>query len=105
MSNYLGYGTITSVTTTDVISCRGATTLSAHVDAGTLTMTWQFKGPDGVWRDLYAGSDNTDVQTYTATNMLNLYFGSDVSVRGNVTAASGLTLDWQIIGSYLSGDG
>lgn len=98
-SNYQGSGTISSVTTTDAVTCRGWTTLSAHDDAGTFSITWQFKGPDGVWRTIYGGSDNITAQTYTAAHMVNVFFGGDVQVRGNVTTASGLTLDWQIIGN------
>lgn len=99
MSNYQAYGTISSVTTTDEVSCRGWVTLVGHLDAGTLSVTWQFKGADGVWRDIYAGSDNVTVQTYSASHMVNVFFGSDVRVRGNVTTATDLTFDWQILGN------
>ena len=50
MSNYTSHGTITTNTTTDEVSCRGWATLSAHLDSGTGTWTWEFKGIDGVWR-------------------------------------------------------
>lgn len=99
MSNYQGYGTISSITTTAEVAARGWVTVAAHDDAGTFSITWQFKGADGVWRDIYAGSDNATIQTYTAAHMANFFFGSDVLVRGNVTSASGLTLDWQILGN------
>jgi hypothetical protein len=97
MSNFTGSGTITTNTQTDVVSCRGWATLSAHLDSGTGTWTWQFKGPDGVWRSVYAGSDGTTEQVFTATNMINVYFGTDVKVRGNATSGSSPQWDWQIM--------
>lgn len=99
MSNYQGYGTVNSVSTIGDVVCRGWVTISCHVASGTIGVTWQFKGPDGVYRDIYAGSDNVTVQTYSATHQFNVFFGNDVRVRGNVTTATGLTANWQIIGN------
>ena len=99
MSNFTKYGTITGDTSTDWCSCRGWVTLSNHIDSGTGTMTWSFKGPDGVERTIIAGSDNITAQAYTASHMVNVFFGGDVQVRGTVSGSSTPQFDWQIIGS------
>ena len=95
-SNYVGYGTITTNTTTDEVSCRGWATLSAHY-TGAATTTWEFKGADGVWRTILAAVDNITPQAYTVSNMLNVYFGADVAVRGNATAGTSPVWDYQIM--------
>lgn len=99
MSNFRGFGTISGNTSTDWVSVRGWTTLSAHIDSGTGTMTWKFKSIDGVERTIYGGADGTTAQAFTASHMVNIYFGDDVTVRGTVSGHSGITLDWQILGS------
>lgn len=91
------YGTITGNTSTEEVVVTGYVTVAAHFDAGTGTITWEFKGPDGVWRSILGGSDNITAQEYTASNMVNFYFGDDVLVRGTVSFSSGLTLDYQIL--------
>ena len=97
MSNFVGSGTITTNTTTSSIACRGWATLSVHLDSGSGTWTWQFKGPDDVWRNIIGGSDFITSQAYTATNMINVFFGTDVRVRGNATSGSSPQWDWQIM--------
>jgi len=99
MSNHTAYGTITGNTSTTEVTLSGWATMTAHYDAGTGTMTWQFKGVDGVWRDIYGGDDNLTLQAYTATHMVNAFFGTDTKIRGTVTGSAGLTLDWQIMSS------
>jgi len=93
------FGTITTDTTTDTVICVGWTTLSAHLDSGSGTWTWEFNGPDGVWRSIYGGADGLTEQVFTAVNMINIFFGADVSVRGNATSGSSPVWDWQIIGN------
>jgi len=97
MSNYKGYGTVETDTSTDDIACRGWATLSAHLDSGSGTWTWEFKGADGVWRTIYGGSDFVTAQSFTATNMINVFFGSDVRVRGTGSSGSSPVWDWQIM--------
>ena len=99
-SGFQAYGTITTDTTTDSVKCRGTTTLTAHLDSGGGTWTWQFKGPDNVWRTILGGTDGITAQTFTASNMVNVYFGGDVVVRGNATDAAAPTWDWQIISNF-----
>lgn len=100
MSNFVNSGTITGNTSTDWVSVRGWCTLSCHIDSGTGTMTWNFKGPDGVERGIIGGSDNITAQAYTASHMVNVFFGTDVKVRGTVSgSASTPVFDWQIMGS------
>ena len=94
----VNFGTVTTDTNTGAgVRVRGWATLSAHLDSGTGTWTWQFFGPDGVWRAIIAGSDSVTVQAYTTSNMINVYFGDDVLVRGNGTSGSSPVWDWQII--------
>lgn len=96
MSQHSAYGTITTDTTTDEVVCSGFVTLSAHLDSGSGTFTWQFKGPDNVWRDIYGGSDGTTVQSFTASHIINVFFGNDARVRGNATSGTSPQWDWQI---------
>ena len=93
------YGTITTDTTTDECTVYGWTTLSAHLDSGSGTWTWQFKGLDGEWRSVIAGSDYITALEFTATNMANVFFGSKVQVRGNASSGSSPVWDWQINGN------
>lgn len=99
MSNFQGHGTVTSDGNTDQFIVRGWTTLSAHLDSGSGTWTWQFAGPDKEFRDLYAGTDGTTIQQFTGTHMINVYFGNDVLVRGVASGSSSPTWDFQVIGS------
>jgi ribosomal protein L32E len=71
--------------------------LSAHLDSGSGTWTWQFKGVDGVWRSIYGSSDFVTEQVYTATNMVNAFFGTDTNVRGDASSGSSPQWDWQIM--------
>ena len=105
MSNYTGYGTVTTNTSTDVVSCRGWVTLSAHLDSGTGTWTWEFKGPDGVWRSIIGGTDHVTAQVYTATNTVNVFFGTDVAVRGTGSSGTSPVWDWQIMSSPFNRSG
>ena len=77
----VGHGTITTDTQTDEFVCNGWATLSAHLDSGSGTWTWQFKGIDGVWRSIYAGSDFITEMAFTASNMINIFFGTDVDFK------------------------
>ncbi len=95
---FTNYGPITTDTTTDVVTCRGWVTLTAHLASGSGTWTWQFKGPDGTWRSIYGGSAFTTEQAFTASHMTNVYFGGDVLVRANATSGSSPVWAWQIIG-------
>ncbi len=104
MSNFTAYGTITTDTTTSEVACRGWVTLSAHLDSGTGSWTWQFKGIDGVWRSIYGGSTGETEQVFTGTHMINAYFGTDVTVRGNASAGSTPQWDYQIMSSHLNRD-
>lgn len=97
MSNHTAYGTITTDTTTTEVTCSGWVTLSAHLISGAGTMTWQFKGVDGDWRSIYGSADNITIESYTATNMVNAFFGTDVKVRGNASAGTSPEWDWQIM--------
>ena len=99
MSNYTNYGTLTTDASTVDVSCRGWNTLSAHLDSGTGTLTWEFKGPDGVWRSIYGGTDGTTVQAFTAVHMINVFFGGDVKVRATGSSGSSPVWDWQVIGN------
>lgn len=91
------FGTVTTDTTTDSVICSGFVTLAAHLDSGSGTWTWQFKGADNTWRDVYGGSDGTTLQSFTATHMINAYFGNDVQIRGSATSGSSPQWDYQII--------
>jgi hypothetical protein len=81
------------------VDVRGWATLSAHYDSGTGTMTWNFMGPDGVERIIYAGSAGTTAQAFTATHMINVYFGNDCKVRVTLSASAAPQIDWQIFGN------
>ena len=99
MSNYVAYGTLTTDASTDSASVRGWATLSAHLDSGTGTLTWEFKGADGVWRNIFGGTDNVTVQSYSASHMCNAFFGSDVNIRATGSSGSSPVWDWQIMSS------
>ena len=101
-SPHQGFGTVTTDTVTEWVSCRGWATLAAHLDTGSGTWTWQFKGPDGVTRDIYGGADGTTVQSFTGTHMVNVYFGNDVTVRGSATSGSSPEWDWQIFSNVVN---
>jgi len=98
-SNYVKFGTITTNTTTDEVSVRGWVSCTAHLDSGSGTWTWEFKGPDGVWRTIIGGTDMITAQVYTAANSINSFFGGGVKVRGNASAGSTPVWDWQIFGN------
>ena len=105
MSNYVAHGTVTTDTSTEAVSCRGWVTMSAHKDSGTGTWTWEFKGADGVRRTILGGSDHITAQAYTASNMINVFFGSDVAVRGTGSSGSTPVWDWQIMSNLSNRDG
>ena len=92
-SQHQGFGQITTDTTTDAVVCSGFVTLSAHLASGSGTWTWQFMGPDGTWRDLYAG---TTLQSFSDSHMINAFFGNDVKLRGSASSGSSPEWDWQI---------
>ena len=86
-SNYVGSGTSNTNGSTVSVACRGWSTLSCHKDSGTGTWTWEFQGVDGVW-------------SFTASNMVNVFFGTDVSVRGTLSGSGSTPVfDWQIMGN------
>jgi hypothetical protein len=99
MSLYSTSGTITANGNSNSAIVRGWTTMALHIDGGTGTFTWQFKGPDGVWRSMYGGTDNITLHQYTANHMFNMFFGGDVRVRVVTSSASTLEADYQIIGN------
>ena len=103
LTNYSAYGNIQSNTTTEWVSCRGLTTLTAHLASGAGTWTWQFQGVDGVPRTLYGGATGETAQVFTASNMVNVYFGGDVLVRGSATAGASPNWDYQLIGNSIGG--
>lgn len=105
MGNYVGSGTITTDTTTDSVACRGWATLCAHLDSGSGTWTWQFKGDDGEWRTIYGGTAGTTAQQFTGSHMVNVYFGTDVRIRASASSGSSPQWDWQILSSPLNRDG
>jgi hypothetical protein len=61
-------------------------------------MTWEFKGPDDVWRTIYGGTDGQTAQVFTdVDHMINGYFANDVKVRGSLASGAGSpSFDWQI---------
>jgi hypothetical protein len=97
MSNFQGYGTVTADGSTSGVVCSGYVTLAAALDSGSGTWTWEFKGPDGVWRSIYGGSTGITEQSFTSSHMINAYFGGDVLIRGTASASSAVQWDWQII--------
>jgi len=97
MSNFVSFGTLTTDTSTSATSCRGWATLAGYLDSGTGTLTWEFKGADGVWRIIVAGADNITPQAYTATHMLNVFFGNQVAVRATGSSGSTPVWDWQVM--------
>lgn len=99
-SNYVGFGTLNSDGSTDAVACRGWSTLSCHKDSGAGTWTWEFRGVDGVWRTIIGTSTSIAPFAFTVSNMVNVYFGTDVSVRGTLSSgASTPVFDWQIMGN------
>lgn len=98
-SQRVAQGTLTGNGSTEAVKVTNFVTLSAHYDAGTGTMTWEFQGPDGVWRSIYEGATE---QTFTGSHMKNIYFADDVLVRGTVSGATGLTLDYQLMSNYFN---
>ncbi len=100
------FGTITTDTQTDVVTGRGWVTGTAHLDSGTGTWTWQFKGVDSVWRTIIAGTDFiTEMVFVDASNMLNVYFATDVLIRADATSGSSPVWDWQIMGDQINRGG
>lgn len=97
MSRHQEFGTITTATEGPPVVARGETTLIAFLDSGTATMTWQFQGPDGVWRDILAGADFQTVTQYTASHMVNVFFGNDVKVRLVTSGVASPQVDWQVL--------
>jgi len=105
-SNYVGFGNVTDNGSTDFVSCRGWTTLAMHIDSGSGTWTWEFKGVDGVTRTILGSATNTAALTFTASNMVNVFFGSDVRVRGTLSSsASTPRFDYQIMGNPSNREG
>jgi hypothetical protein len=107
MSNYVGYGTLTTDIPTDSVNCRGWTTCTAALDAGTGVLTWEYKGPDGIWRGIVGDSNGfIEPAVFTSeSHMFNVFFGGDVQVRATgSSAAGGLTWDWQIFGNVANRD-
>lgn len=105
-SNYVDFGTLIEDTSTPFVSCRGWTTLAVHIDSGTGTWTWEFKGVDGVTRTILGSATNTAALAFTASNMVNVFFGSDVQVRGTLSSsASTPSFDYQIMGNPANREG
>ena len=98
----VNFGTLITDASTTGVLVNGWATLSAHLDSGTGTLTWEFKGPDGVWRNIYAGSDNITIQSYTAAHMANAFFGDDVLVRATGSSGASPVWDWQVLSSPLN---
>ncbi len=97
MSNFTGYGTITTNAPTSAVICRGWATLAAHLGSGSGTWTWEFKGVDTVWRTIFAGSNSTTAMAFTASNMVNVFFGTDVAVRATASGGTAPVWNWQIM--------
>ena len=96
MSNFAGSGTLNADGSGGWVSARGTVTLSAHLDSGTPgTLTWEFKGPDGVVRALF--KDGTTAINGTASHMWTLDLGGDIKVRATVSGSTTPVWDWQII--------
>ena len=99
-SNYVGSGTSNTNGSTVSVACRGWSTLSCHKDSGTGTWTWEFQGVDGVWRTILGTATSTTPLSFTASNMVNVFFGTDVSVRGTLSGSGSTPVfDWQIMGN------
>ena len=98
MSIYQGFGQLTTDTETDEVAARGTTTISIHLASGTGTFSWEFKGPDGIWRPLLEVSSPL---VFTASAMVNVQFGGDARVRGVATSGVSAVWNWQIFGSSL----
>jgi hypothetical protein len=78
--------------------------MSAHLDSGSGTWTWEFLGVDGVWRTILGQTDHITAETYTASNMVNAFFGTDVKIRGTASAGSTPVWDWQIMSNPFNRD-
>jgi hypothetical protein len=105
-SNYVGFGRLSTNTSTPFVSCRGWTTLAMHIDNGTGTWTWEFKGVDGETRTILGSANNTSALVFTASNMVNVFFGSDVRVRGTLSSSGGTPrFDYQIMGNPSNREG
>ena len=94
MSNFVKHGTLTTDTPTDSSSVAGLVTCAAELDSGSGTLTWQFYGPDGVWRTVYDGLTS---RVYTGTHMFTVWFGDKVAIRAVGSASSSPVWDWQIM--------
>lgn len=92
------HGTLTTDGSTGAVLVRPneGVTCSAHYDSGSGTMTWEFRGPDNVWRTIYGGAGNTTAQAYTATHVANFGFCGQVEVRGTLSGSSTPQIDYQI---------
>lgn len=99
MSNYVSWGTLETDASVEGVSLKGWATLSAHLDSGSGTLTWEFKGVDGVWRTILGGSDFLTEMEFTASHMVNVFFGTDVNVRCTGSSGSSPVWDWQIMSS------
>lgn len=100
-ASLINYGTLTTDASTDAVTCRGWTTISAHLDSGTGILTWEFKGPDDVWRGIIVGSDFVTALAFTSvSHMANVFFAADVLVRATGSSASSVVWDWQIFSEY-----
>lgn len=102
VSNFSGYGTLSANGSTDWISVAGFVTCVATGTWGGGTITWKLRGVDGNEISIYAGSNNTTEQAYTANHMVNFYVGTDVQIRGTLTGATAPDLDWQIMSSSIN---
>jgi len=103
---YVGSGTLTTATSSDSTEVAGYATLSGHLDSGTGTFTWEFKGPDGVWRNIFLqgwvadGSAITSVvAAFTGSHVINVFFADDVLVRVTASSVSTPQFDWQVMSS------
>jgi hypothetical protein len=99
MSNFSKSNTLAADGSTDWVSAHRTATLSAQNDFGGGTLTWKFKGPDGVEQDIYGGATGETVQAFTAPHMITVNFGGDVKIRGTLASSTSPDLDWQIIGN------
>lgn len=97
MSNYKGYGTLSADGSTDWVSVRGWVTVTAHGDYGSGTLTWKYKGVDGIEQTILGGTDKSTAQAFTDDHMANFYFGTDVVVRGTLASSTSPDIDWQIM--------
>ena len=97
MSNFTGYGTLTTDTAAADVTVCGWATLIGTLASGAGTLTWQVLGLDGVWIPVIGGTDNITVQAYTASHMANAFFGTGVRVRCVGSAGTAPDWDWQVV--------